>query len=126
MGGCGMRKLHIFSLFLLSQRRLFQFDSVSIAEEPVKETVGNGRLSNDIMPFANRQRRGEDCGMLSIAVFTDLEQGWPCWLIERLQTTIVNNQKPLCAELVGDKYHGLQGQSNRQRFHRTVMVKCQV
>ena len=92
---CGfvVGKLAIFPQFLTSQRRPFQFDSVGVVCQSIKDTVGNGRFCNDVMPLCYRQLRSENNCLGFISIFEYLQQSQSCRLVGRLEAEIVNDQE---------------------------------
>lgn len=51
--------------------------SVCIMNEPVEDSVGQGRVANDLVPVLHRELAGDDCGTTAVTIFEDLQKVSP-------------------------------------------------
>jgi hypothetical protein len=52
----------------------FKVDSVSVVNEPVQDSVGNGGITDSFMPFFHWQLTGNESGPGAVSVFNDFEE----------------------------------------------------
>lgn len=45
--------------------------------EPVEDSVGQGRVANGLVPMLDRELAGDNCGATAVTIFKDLQQVSP-------------------------------------------------
>jgi hypothetical protein len=61
-------------LLLFSHGSSFQLNSVSIVNQPVHNGIGDGRVSDMVVPVLNGELTGDQGGTRSVAIFDDFKQ----------------------------------------------------
>ena len=51
--------------------------SVCVMNEPVEDSVGQGRVANGLVPMLDRELAGDNCGATAVTIFKDLQQVSP-------------------------------------------------
>ena len=52
----------------------FEFDTIGIVNEPVKDGIGKRRISDDLVPMFDRELTGDDGGSSVVPIFENLEK----------------------------------------------------
>ena len=58
----------------LAHRLAFELDAVSGVHNAIANGVGDGGLSDDLVPLENGKLGTEDCGSATVSVFQDLQK----------------------------------------------------
>jgi hypothetical protein len=77
----------------LSQALAFERKPVSVVYESIEDSVGNGRIADDIVPMLDRELAGHDGRAAAVAIFHDLEQITPLLGRHWSKSPIVEDQK---------------------------------
>jgi|GEM_PF-4546329 len=94
--GCLVFLRRLFS----SHRFAFQFHSVRIGCQSVKDGVCHGRLVELVMPLGYGEL-GDDYDRLpAISVFEELQEGQPNVVVQRLQAEVVQDEQAMAFQMV--------------------------
>lgn len=67
-------------------------------DQPVQYCVGNGRVSNDVMPFLRWNLTGDEGGREAVAIFKNLQEISSFLVIEFCQPPVIDDQQGISSE----------------------------
>src|SRR5260370_5395234 len=80
-------------LLLLSEALSFEFDAVGVVDAVIEDCVGDGGISDNLVPAIDGQLAGDDDRTSFISVLDDLEQIAALIGVERLRSPVIKNEQ---------------------------------
>ena len=79
--------------FFPSHAVAFEGDTVGVVDDPVEDGVGDGGLSDHVVPLGNGQLGGDQGGFAPVALFEDFEEVEAMLVVEGVGSPIVENEQ---------------------------------